>query len=91
MTSGLDQSGYGLELRRFLNIAFVPTEHVILALLKLLDLMPHDTKLDNFVNYFMTTWIQGITTARGTRAAPYTSATWNQVDRTINKTTITLL
>ena len=53
--------------------------------------MPHDTGfvLDGFVNYFMTTWVQGITTPRGTRPARYPPASWNQVERTIaslNKT-----
>ena len=78
-----------LWVRRFLNLAFVPTEHVTPAFLELLDLMPHDTGLNEFVNYFMTTWVQGITTTRGTRPARYPQASCNQVERTIaslNKT-----
>ena len=80
-----------LRVRRFLNLAFVPTELVIPAFFELLDSMPHDTGLvlDGFVNYFMTTWVQGITTPRGIRPARYPPASWNQVERTIaflNKT-----
>ena len=77
-----------LSARGLLNLAFVPTEHVISEFLELPGHMPQGTVLDNFVNYFMTTRIQGTATARGTRPACYPPATWNQVGRTIAGQTI---
>ena len=49
------------------------------------------TRVHNNPNlpYFMTTWVQGIITPRGTKPALYPPASWNQVERTItslNKT-----
>ena len=90
-TNNITPAPVRLWVRRFLNIAFVPRKPVIPAFFELLDSMPHDTGLvlDGFVNYFMTTWVQGITTPRGTRLARYPPASWNQVERTIaslNKT-----
>ena len=92
-TNNITPGQIRLWVRRFLNLAFVPTELVIPAFFELLDSMRHNTwlVLDGFVNYFMTTWVQGITTPRGTRPARYPPTSWNQVERTIaslNKTNI---
>lgn len=49
---------------------------------QLLELIPSDLYLDDFLSYFQTTWIQGVTTARISTPARFCPASWNLVDRT---------
>ena len=69
-------------VRRLQHLAFVPVDDVPAAFHLLLDEIPSSLGLDDFLSYFMGTWIQGITPGRSARFPP---ATWNAYDRTISR------
>ena len=46
-------------VRRLMQLAFLPVDEVVPSFMDLLDLIPSDLGLDDFLNYFMTTWVQG--------------------------------
>ena len=76
-------------IRRLMQLAFLPVDDVVPSFIELLDLIPADLGLDDFLNYFMTTWVQGVSTARSTKPARFPPQSWNLVERTncnLNKT-----
>lgn len=69
-------------VRRLQHLAFLPVDDVPTAFHLLLDEIPSNLGLDDFLSYFMITWIQGVTPGRSARFPP---STWNVHDRTISR------
>ena len=51
-------------IRRLMQLAFHPVDLVASSFEQILELIPSNLYLDDFLAYFQTTWIQGVTTAR---------------------------
>ena len=72
-----------------MQLTFLPVYLVASSFEQIQELIPSILDLDDFLAYFETTWIQGVTTARTSKPARYPPPSWNLVDRTtcsLNKT-----
>ena len=56
------------------------------AFFTILDQIPDNLDIDEFLAYFQTTWIQGLTTASGTGRAKFPPLSWNAYDFYMNRT-----
>lgn len=93
VTGKYEMSQVRIWVRRFHMLAFVPEDEVVPSFISLLEHIPEELGLDDFLDYFESTWIQGISTARRTGSARFPPSSWNCVDRTecnLNRTNGTL-
>ena len=77
------------KFRRLMILAFLPVEEVVPSFVSLLEHIPDGLELDDFLDYFESTWIQGVSTSRRSGSARYPPSSWNCVERTmtsINRT-----
>ena len=63
---------------RFMQLTFLPVDLVASSFEQILELIPPNLELDDFLAYFQTTWIQGVTTARTSKPTRYPPS-WNLV------------
>ena len=69
--------------------AFLPVEEVVPSFVSLPEHTPDGLELVDFLDYFESTWIQGVSTSRRSGSARYPPSSWNCVERTmtsINRT-----
>ena len=82
-TGKLEHSEIRVWVRRIQMLAFVPVDEVVSTFMFLQDHIPANLGLDDFLEYFESTWIQGASTSRRAASARFPPTSWNCVERTL--------
>ena len=71
-------------IRRLMGLAFVLATDVVSCFTELVEQMPENLQIDEFLEYFKSTWIEGSAVGRRVGRALFPPETWNVRNRTLH-------